>query len=108
MESITEQEKNNFREFLSTIYGPQANNWNINPKVLKLFGELLQSSESCSRYMDMAPRPFVAGNVIKWTSKQARDAIIRHLKNGGKHYLICLRAAGARMKPQFYLASQGL
>lgn len=108
MEPITEQEKQDFSEFLSTIYGPQANSWNINLKVLELFGELLQSSESCSRYMDMVPRPFVAGNVIKWASKQARGAIIRHLKNGGKHYLVCLRAAGARMKPQFYLASQGL
>ncbi len=93
MEPITEQEKNDFREFLSTIYGPQTKNWNINLKVLELFGELLQSSESCSRYMDMVPRSFVAGSVIKWASKQARDAIIRHLKNGGKHYLICLRAA---------------
>lgn len=30
MEPITEQEKQDFREFLSTIYGPQANSWNIN------------------------------------------------------------------------------
>ena len=107
MELLTEQEVKDFREFLSTIYGPQANSWNINLKVLDLFGDLMQSSESCSRYMDMVPRPFVAGNVIKWTSRQARGAIIRHLKNGGKHYLLCLRAAGARMRSQFYLASQG-
>lgn len=108
MELLTEQEVKDFREFLSTIYGPQANSWNINLKVLDLFGDLMQSSESCSRYMDIVPRPFVAGNVIKWTSRQARGAIMRHLKNGGKHYLLCLRAAGARMKSQFYLASQGL
>lgn len=107
MELLTEQEIKDFREFLSTIYGPQANSWNINLKVLELFGDLVQSSESCSRYMDMVPRPFVAGSVIKWTSRQARGAIMRHLKNGGKHYLLCLRAAGARMKSQFYLASQG-
>jgi len=107
VELLTEQEIKDFRELLSTIYGPQANSWNINLKVLDLFGDLMQSSESCSRYMDIVPRPFVAGNVIKWTSRQARGAIIRHLKNGGKHYLLCLRAAGARMKPQFYLASQG-
>ena len=88
MELLTEQEIEDFREFLSTIYGPQANRWNIDLNVLELFGDLVQSSESCSRYMDMVPRPFVAGNVIKWTSRQARGAIIRHLKNGGKHYLL--------------------
>lgn len=108
MEPITEQEAKDFRGFLSTIYGLQANNWDINLEVLELFGELIQSSDSCSRYMDMIPRPFVAGNVINWANRQARGTVIRHLKNGGKHYLICLRAAGVRMKPQFYLASQGL
>lgn len=108
MEPLTEQEKNEFREFLSIIYGNQARSWNINLKVLKLFGELIQSSESCSRYMDMVPRPFIVGNVIKWASKQARDAVIRHLKNGGKHYLVCLRAAGLGLKTDFLMASQGL
>ncbi len=108
MEVLTEQEKIDFKGFLATIYGPQVNNWNVNIKVLELFGELLQSSESCSRYMDIVPRPFVVGNVIQWGSKQVRNLIIRHLKNGGEHYLICLRAAGARMKPRFILASQGL
>lgn len=108
MDPITEQEKNEFREFLSVIYGNQAKSWNINLKVLELFGQLIQSSELCSRYMDMVPRPFVVGNVIKWASKQVRDAIIRHLKNGDKHYLICLRAAGLSRKTEFIMASQGL
>lgn len=108
MDTITEQEKNKFREFLSVIYSHQTKSWNINISVLELFGQLIQSSESCSRYMDMVPRPFVVGNVIQWASKQARNAIIRHLKNGGKHYLICLRVAGLRLKPKFILASQGL
>lgn len=107
MDPVTKQEKNEFREFLSVIYGNQAKSWNVNLKVLELFGQLIQSSESCSRYMDMVPRPFVVGNIIKWASKQARGAIIRHLKNGGKHCLICLRVAGLRLKPKFILASQG-
>lgn len=105
MDPITEQEKRDFREFLSTIFGPQVNSWNINLKVLELFGELMRSSESCSRLMDMVPRPFGGGNVIKWASKQVREAVIRQLKNGGKQYLICLRATGSRMKPQFLMAS---
>ncbi len=74
MDFITEQEKSEFKKLLSTIYGAQVNSWNINMKVLKLFGELMQSSESCSRYIDFVPRPFVAGSVIKWANKQARGA----------------------------------
>jgi len=108
VDTITEKEKSEFREFLSVIYGEQAKSWNINLKVLELFGQLIQSSDSCSRYMDMVPRPFVVGSIIKWASKQARDAVIRHLKNGGKHYLICLRAAGLSRKTDFIMASRGL
>lgn len=105
MDTISEQEKNDFREFLSVIYGKQAKKWNINLKVLELFGRLLQSSESCSRYMDWVPRPFIAGNVIRWASRQARNAIIRHIKNGGRHYLLCLRARGLIFKHDFIMAS---
>ncbi|MCW8127551.1 hypothetical protein [Microbulbifer halophilus] len=108
MDPITEAEKSEFRELLAVIFGDQALQWNINIKVLELFGQLMQSSESCSRYMDLVPRPFVAGSVIQWAKKQARSAIIRHLKNGGEHYLICLRAAGLGRKTEFHMASQGL
>ncbi len=108
MDLITEQEKDEFREFLSVIYGEQAKSWNINLKVLVLFGELIQSSDVCSHYMDMVPRLFVVGSIIKWASKQARNAIIRHLKNGGKHYLICLRTVGLSRKTDFVMASRGL
>jgi hypothetical protein len=105
MDPITKQEQNEFREFLIVIYGEQAKSWNINLTVLELFGQLLQTSDSCSRYMDKVPRPFVAGSIIKWVSKQARDAIIRHLKNGGEQYLVCLRASGLSLKTDFYMAS---
>ncbi len=108
MEKITEQEKKEFQEFLSTIYGKQALTWDINLKVLELFGKLIQTSDSCSRYMDLIPRPFYFGSATKWVSKQARNAIIRHLKNGGKHYLICLKVSGLHMKTDFIMASRGL
>ncbi|MCU7858977.1 MAG: hypothetical protein KZQ86_03915, partial [Candidatus Thiodiazotropha sp. (ex Lucinoma kastoroae)] len=64
--------------------------------------------DSCSRYMDLVPRPFYFGNAIKRMSKQARNAIIRHLKNGGEHYLLCLRVTGLSMKTDFIMASRGL
>ncbi len=86
MEPLTAEEKKEFQEILSHMYGKQAYTWNINIKVLKLLEELLRKSEACSRYMDMVPRPFYVGNALRWTSRQARHAVVRHLKNGGKHY----------------------
>ncbi len=108
MERITEQEKKEFQSILSVIYGEQALKWNINFKVLELFGRLIKTSEACSRHMDLIPRPFYLGNAVKWVSKQARNAVIRHLKNGGKHYLLCLKVTGLHMKTDFIMASRGL
>ncbi len=107
MDAISLDEKQEFREILQVIFGPQVRNWDINIRVLELFGTLIQTSDSCSRYMDLVPRPFVVGSVIKWVSKQAREYIVRHIKNSGKHYLVCLRVAGLSMKNDFYMASQG-
>lgn len=108
MDAITEQEKKDIQGFLATIYGNQALKWNVNIRVLELFGELLKASDSCSRYMDMIPRSYYAGNAIKWVSKQARQAVIRHLKNSGEHYLLCLRGVGVKHKSAIYMASLGL
>jgi len=55
----------------------------------------------------MVPRPFYIGNVIKMGQKQARQAVIRHLKNGGKNYLLCLRGVGVKYKTAIYMASLG-
>ncbi|VAW89895.1 hypothetical protein MNBD_GAMMA18-2307 [hydrothermal vent metagenome] len=86
MEPLTTEEKKEFQEILSYFYGDQAYNWNINMNVLKLLEELLRKNDSCSKYMDMVPRPFYFGNALKWASKQARNAILRHLKNKDKSY----------------------
>lgn len=108
MEQITEEEKKEFRGFLEVIYGSQVNRWNINVEVLKLFEVLIRKSETCSQSMDLVPRPFVAGNAIKWASKQARKAVLRILKRKEKQYFVCLRAAGLGMKREFELASLGI
>lgn len=106
MDSITEVEKMEFRRALSVIFGAQAKKWNINLQVLKLFEKLMKKSDYCSRYMDTVPRPYYFGNSIKWASKQARSAIIRHLKTGNDQYLLCLRGAGLGMKTEFIMAGK--
>lgn len=108
MEPLTPDEKKEFQEILSYFYGDQAYNWNINMNVLKLLEELLRKSDSCSKYMDMVPRPFYFGNALKWASKQARKAILRHLKNKDKSYYLCLKGAAIGMRSKFQAASMGL
>ncbi|MCF6211591.1 MAG: hypothetical protein L3J88_08755 [Gammaproteobacteria bacterium] len=108
MEPLTTEEKKEFQEILSYFYGDQAYNWNINMNVLELLEELLRKNDSCSKYMDMVPRPFYFGNTLKWGSKQARNAILRHLKNRDKSYYVCLKAAAIGMRTKFQTASMGL
>lgn len=105
MKAITEAEKKDVQEILSHIFGRRAYEWSLNIHVLELLDEHLRKSDSCSRYMDLLPRPYFLGNAIKWASRQARDAVIRHLKNGGKHYLLCLRGVGIGMRTRFQMAS---
>lgn len=108
MDKIDKQEEIQFQELMEPIFGKQVYSWTVNIKVLELFEELIATSSSCSKYMDMVPRPFYFGNSIKWISKQARNAVIRNLKQGDKNYLICLRVSGLKMKHQFVMASRGI
>ncbi|WDD99835.1 hypothetical protein [Thalassomonas actiniarum] len=108
MEPISQEEKRDYQEILSQIFGSLAKKWNINIRVLKLLEELLQHSKSCSQYMDKIPRPYYFGNTIKWASKQARQAVARHLKRGDEHYLLCLRGAGLKMRTKFQMAAMGI
>lgn len=108
MEPLSPEEKKEFQEFLSYFYGEQAYTWNINMKVLKLLEELLRKNDFCSKYMDMVPRPFYFGNALKWASKQARNAILRHLKNRDKSYYACLKGAAIGMRTKIQAASMGL
>lgn len=108
MSLLEQSEQEEFRAILEPIYGSQVQNWTVNVKVLELLEKLLQSSERCSRQMDLVPRPFIAGNVVKWASKQARDAVLRVLKRQDKQYYTCLRAAGLKYQRQFQMAALGI
>jgi hypothetical protein len=108
MDPLTTEEKKEFQEILSYFYGEQTYNWNINMNVLKLLEELLRKSDSCSKYMDMVPRPFYVGNALNWANRQARNAIIRHLKGRDRNYYLCLRGAAIGMRTKFQAASMGL
>ena len=108
MEALSSEEKKEFQDILSVFYGNQAYQWNINIKVLELLEELLRKNDDCNRYMDKVPRPFYFGNALKWASKQAREAIIRHIKGRNKSYYVCLKASAVGMRTKFHLASMGI
>lgn len=55
--------------------------------------------------MDLVPRPSGGGSAVKWGQKQVREFIIKRMKdNGGKHYVVCMKASAAAMKNDFYMA----
>jgi len=102
---ITEQEKDDLREILSNFYGPQTKNWRISIKTFKVLEALIRETKVCDRMMNLVPRPFGGGSVVKWGQKQARTFILRNLKsNEGKHYIICMRVKAASMRTQFYMS----
>jgi len=108
MDQLTAEEKKEFQEILSYFYGDQVYSWDINVKVLQLLEELLKKNESCNKYMDTVPRPFYFGNALKWASKQARKAILRHLKGRSESYYLCLKGAAIGMRTRFQVAAMGL
>lgn len=108
MEPLTPDETKEFQEILSYFYGEQTYNGNINMEVLKLLVELLRKNDFCSKHMDMVPRPFYFGNAFRWASRQARNAILRHIKNQDSSYYVCLRGAAIGMRTRFQAASMGL
>lgn len=107
MLDLSESETQEFQKILSYLYGDVALSWNINLRVLELLERLLRKSDFCSRSLDLVPRPFVVGGVIKWASKQARDVVLRHLRNQDKHYYACLKGAALSMRTRFELAAMG-
>lgn len=108
MPDLSDTEIREFQQLLKKIYGKEAETWNINLGILELLEKLLRRSNSCGSSLDLVPRPHFAGGVIKWASKQARDAVLRQFRNKDEHYYTCLKGAAIGMKTRFELASMGM
>ena len=108
-DSISASEKEDMREILSHFYGNNAKHWDITLRTFELFGQLIKKTEVCDQAMNLVPRPFGGGNVIKWGVKQARKAVIRHFKKPeSKHYLTCMKTTALSMRSEFELASYSM
>ncbi|PIE41163.1 MAG: hypothetical protein CSA49_04855 [Gammaproteobacteria bacterium] len=102
-------EQQDLREFLVSLYGPQARRWPMTDRMFNLTYELVSESSACSDAMDYVTRPLQPGmDPIKWITKQAREMFLRALKERKEHYVICLKAAAYTMKFRFDEASMGI
>ncbi|MCF6210499.1 MAG: hypothetical protein L3J88_02895 [Gammaproteobacteria bacterium] len=102
---ITEQEKSDMRDILSKFYGSQTKNWRISIDTFKVLETLINKTKACDRMMDLVPRPFGGGSVVKWGQKQVRQFVLRKLKsNEGNHYIICMKVNAASMRTDFYMS----
>ncbi len=106
---MTQEEINNLREFLVSLFGSQAKNWTMNEKIFNLTFKLVSESRACSNAMNKVPRPHALGKEpFKWIKAEARRLLLQNLKDNKSHYAICLKAAAYRMAHQFQMAAMGL
>lgn len=104
-EPLAATEVQDTKDILQNFYGAQTQNWRISTRTLEVLGRLIEKTKACDSMMDLVPRPFGAGSVIKWGQKQVRQAVLRKLKDSsGKHYIACMKASAASMRTDFYMS----
>lgn len=107
-EPITPEEKQQLREILANFYGDMAYKWEITTQSFEQFGKLIKSTKGCDSAMNAVPRPFGGGNVVRWASKQVRQAVLRAFRgNQGKHYIACMKTTALKMRSAFEMAQYG-
>ncbi|REL25733.1 hypothetical protein DXX93_03635 [Thalassotalea euphylliae] len=98
------------KTILKSFFGASyASRITINDKVVKLTWEMVRSSQSCSKMMDLVPRP--AGTI------PGAGYIAKQLAQLGKRiatakddsiYILCKNGAAYRYSRQIQMASNGL
>lgn len=106
MESHERQELKNF---LISLYGPEVYRWPMNEQMFNLTYELVAFSRQCSGVMDFVPRPMPAGvSPMRYLNKELRGIFLRSISENKKQYIVCLRGASARMANKFKEAALGM
>lgn len=102
-------ERDDLKEFLVALYGNQANQWPMTESMFDLTFKLISESGSCTRAMDLIPRPAPpTGRPYQWLSKHIRGLFLRELKDNKKQYSICLKATALKMAGEFHMAASGV
>jgi len=101
-------EKELLKEFLVSLYGNQANNWNMSEEVFNITYKMIEGASSCSDAMDLVPRPHALGKApIQYLKKEIRKNFIRELKDRKEYYKACLGLTALRYKSPIEIATLG-
>ena len=108
MSKLSDGEQRSLKRALRPLFGPQVDNWQMNEKVLELYGELLSKSRTCSEAMDLVPRPYTGFGAKAYIRRELKR--IARAATGEKKgmYISCLKGAAYGMKNRFHMAASGL
>jgi hypothetical protein len=101
---ITDRDVTDAQKILVFFWGREAENWNINKRVLDLLGEMLSKSEHCSKAMDLVPRPGFPVDA-RYIKSQLRG-IARRITSGDHSYEICKTFLAANYKSVIRIAGE--
>ena len=103
---LTSREIDDARVILAGFFGRNiGDKISINNRVIEVLGEMLTSTEQCSRLMDLIPRSgYIDSGYIK---RQLRNIARRVQRNDG-NYLICKKFIAAHWRREIEMASRGI
>lgn len=102
-------ERQDLKDFLSSLYGQQVNKWPMNEQMFNLTYELVALSGLCSGAMDFVPRPMPYGiSPMSYLKKELRGIFLRSISKNKKQYIVCIGGAASRMSNKFKEAALGM
>jgi len=102
-------ERQDLKDFLISLYGPQVNKWPMSEQMFNLTYELVAESGRCSGIMDFVPRPMPYGvSPMKYLKKELRGIFLRSISKNKDQYIVCLRGVSAGMANKFKEAALGM
>jgi hypothetical protein len=101
--------KSDLKEFLVSVFGVQAQSWNMNEEVFNLTHEFVRKTGKCSSAIDTVPNPMGPGqSAYSYLSSLARGYFLKYINQNKEQYVICTTSIARDMVRRFQLASMGL
>jgi len=87
--SLDFEDEENLREVLTSWYGPTAQNWNINDKLINTIIGMVKDMLDCSHTMSYVPQPISFGNPLSQLARIELKGFINRLRDDSRIYVIC-------------------
>jgi len=107
MADLTEREQKDLRIILVHIFGQEASTWKMNTGTLSATGKMLAANRTCSKAIDVTPRPAGFMPDLSYLRRQLRDMARRAINHDGI-YEACQYGGAYNWKQTIYLASEGM